>query len=279
MADVFVIHAGNQDYLRQSLRCAAAYGNNVLYIGDTPAYATAPGNYLPYDVAPPPYQVFESAYRHMCHNSEAFEKACFKRWFLLQHYANELGLKKLWMIDSDVLLLEDLSGLQDYLAENAYSSAVSSPYPLSSIVSPHMSFWTLEALNDLIDFILNIYQHDIGKLEEIWQDYLRNGHGGGISDMTLLALWAGAERHRIYNTAGAHLDIGTFYDHNINMAFNVDGEPPFHMIQGHGLKHIHVKDGRHHVLKAGEAGAEYPVGCLHFQGVAKKYMPLLNVGV
>ena len=273
MSTVFVIHNGNQEYLRQCLRFSRQYGNDTILIGSEQSFQSECDQYFSDDIDIPDFELFKSDYVHMSSNSEWFEILCFKRFFLLLAMAKKLNLDSFWMIDSDVLLLEDLTVFQDYLTDNNYKAALSTmaqtrEYHWAS--SPHMSFWTLKGLESFIEFTISTYRRKISKLEEKFNYHKVNSLGGGICDMTLLFLWA-SQTDQIYNTSMAHLDGHSLYDHNINLRENVGGD---HFRSSRFLKVKTIKTvAGNLVAQELVSKRNYNVGSLHFQGSAKRFIP------
>jgi len=273
MSTVFVVHNGNQEYLRQCLRFARQNGNETVLIGNEQSFRSECDQYFDDDIDLPEFDRFISTYVHMSSNSEWFEVLCFKRYFFLLTMVQKLNLDSFWMIDSDVLLLEDLAVFQDYLTNNNYNAALSTmaqttDYGWSS--SPHISFWTRKSLESFIEFTIDTYTKNMYKLEEKFNYHKANSLAGGICDMTLLFLWA-SQTEQIYNTSTAHLDGHHLYDHNINLRKNV-GDDRFQSSKILKVKTIKSVTGN---LVAQELISQkrYIVGSLHFQGRAKRLIP------
>ena len=106
----------------------------------------------------------------MSTNSEEFELLCFKRYFLMLAIARMKNTADFWMIDSDVLLLEDLAPVTRIFRERGYAASLTfqdTKSEFSWSASAHISFWTLEALADFVEFLGSLYTTDkIQKLNE-----------------------------------------------------------------------------------------------------------------
>jgi|LGOV01.1.fsa_nt_gb hypothetical protein len=273
MSAVFVIHNGNQEYLRHCLRFSRQNGNYTILVGNEKSFQSECDKFFSDDIELPEFERFVSTYVHMSSNSEWFEILCFKRYFLLLAMARKLNLESFWMIDSDVLLLEDLAVFQDYLTNKNYKACLStmtqtSEYDWSS--SPHISFWTRKSLESFVEFTIDTYAKKMSKLEEKFNYHKANSLAGGICDMTLLFLWA-SQTDQIYNTSKAHLDGHHLYDHNINLIKNV-GDDHFQSSRILRMKTIKPLGGNlvtHELVSK----RDYIVGSLHFQGRAKRFIP------
>jgi hypothetical protein len=277
--EIFLIHHGNQDYLKIAARCSQAAGNQVILIGNDTETAQFCSAY--YDdglIDLPEYQEFERQYVHLSSASREFELLCFKRYFYLYAIAKQRELHHFWMIDSDAIVLQDLSTIaNDFLIPNHYCAGISTPRQSSFheagfwwACSPHTSFWTLEGLQDFLNFLSNLYTGEVRKLlDQKYEWHLQNNMPGGICDMTALFLWQRSKTN-VYNLAKAHLDGLPFFDNNLNEDGNViDHE--FLMVSNVILKKVINKDNRYWVSKQAD-GQSIPAAALHFQGRAKACM-------
>ena len=220
--------------------------------------------------AGPAYERFCASYVHLSSNSPEFEKICFRRYFLLaQHLAAHPECQQFVLIDSDVLLLE---GVGAHIARMVGKADFSGSYICPTDgwnprqISPHVSYWTSSGLQCFVAFVLDTYATPTGrkKLCEIADRFAAKGVRGGVSDMTLLYLWARASGN--FEPINRVLD-GRVIDHNINIPHNhLSNE---FRIRG-GAKHIAYVDGRPSFRTP--AGEVVSVLALHFQGSAKKVM-------
>jgi hypothetical protein len=221
--------------------------------------------------AGPAYERFRRSYVHLSSNSPEFEKICFRRYFLLAQFLDaNPEVREFVLIDSDVLLFQ---GAGAHIARLVGKADFSGSYLVPSDgwnpcqVSPHVSYWSANGLRRFVAYVLDSYAAPSGrrKLREIAERFAARGVRGGISDMTLLYLWA--------RTTGNDAPInrvldGTVIDHNINGTHN------------HQLREFEVRGGAKRVsYRDGEAwltstaGGLTRVVALHFQGGAKVAMP------
>ena len=158
MEYVFVIHNGKQDYVKSCLNSAKKNKNITIYIGDNYEIERYADEFFLESEITSNFGDFVNSYKHMSTNSELFELGCFKRFFLMYEIAKKKEINHFWMIDSDVLLLINLTKFtQETLLNQGYKASLSTQfetneYGLSS--SPHISFWTLEALDHFIKYCL-----------------------------------------------------------------------------------------------------------------------------
>lgn len=274
---VFVVHNGNQDYLSACLKSSRMNGNYTILIGNDERAAGNAHEFYSDAIECPEYKMFEENYQHMSSNSAIFELLCFKRYFLLLTVARIKKIEYFWMIDSDVLLLESLDNFTvNYLLKNKYKASLSGqkntnqyPEEYSIGVSPHISFWTIEALENFVNFCLVAYSDKKDILCLKYRYHVRYKLPGGICDMTILDLWK-RDYRGVFNNATAHLLGFSFYDHNINVSCNYDMDC-IPMLRVLGIKKV-GRDGLSCNVWSPSLNIKFTVGCLHFQGGAKKFM-------
>lgn len=272
--EVFLIHHGNQDYLQIAARGSQAAGNHVILIGNDPETGRFCSAY--YDDALidlPDYRAFEDQYIHLSSAPEEFELLCFKRYFYLHAIAKQRGLTHFWMIDSDAIVLQNLSEItNNFLLPNQFCAGVSTRHQdqFDWASSPHTSFWTLAGLENFLGFLKNLHTSETRKfLDQKHQWHQVNHVPGGICDMTALYLWQ-KDRKDVCNLAKVHLEGLPLFDNNLNEDGNMVRHE-FSMVKNVRLKKIIRKDNicwamTHNTYQA------IPVVALHFQGRAKGCM-------
>ena len=217
--------------------------------------------------AGPGYERLCRTYVHLSSNPPEFEKICFRRYFLLSEYLRaHPEHREFVLIDSDVLLFR---GIGAHIRRVAGSADFSGSYMRTSDgwdpcqISPHVSYWTAAGLQQFIAFLLNTYATPSGRrrLRAIAARFAARGIRGGVSDMTLLHLWA----HASGNAAPINRVFGgRVIDHNINGGHNLLANE----FQGRGgAKRLVFVDGQPCVVTP--AGELVNVLALHFQGGAK----------
>ncbi|SDZ09531.1 hypothetical protein SAMN05518669_12122 [Variovorax sp. YR634] len=221
--------------------------------------------------AGPAYERFCRSYVHLSSNPPEFEKICFRRYFLLaQFLESHPEVREFVLIDSDVLLFQGaaphiarLAGKSDFSGSCMQSADGWNPCQ----ISPHVSYWTANGLRRFVAYVLDSYATPSGrrKLRDIAGRFAARGVRGGVSDMTLLYLWA----HATGNDAPINRVLdGTVIDHNINGMHNLVRRE-FKVLGG--AKRIAYRDGKAWLTST--AGELTRVVALHFQGSAKMAMP------
>ncbi|RQO39685.1 hypothetical protein DBV14_30825 [Variovorax sp. KBW07] len=221
--------------------------------------------------AGPAYERFCRSYVHLSSNSPEFEKICFRRYFLLaQFLESQPDVREFVLIDSDVLLFQGagphiarIAGKADFAGSSMQSADGWNPCQ----ISPHVSYWTANGLRRFVASVLDSYATPSGrrKLRDIAARFAARGLRGGVSDMTLLYLWA----HASGNDAPINRVLdGTVIDHNINGMHNLVRQE-FEVLGG--AKRVAYRDGKAWLTST--SGGTTRVVALHFQGSAKMAMP------
>lgn len=220
--------------------------------------------------AGPDYARLCSSYVHLSSNPPEFEKICFRRYFLLaEHLRHHPDLHEFVLIDSDVLLFRGAGAHIRRVAGRAdFSGSFMQPRngwdPCQ--ISPHVSYWTAAGLQRFVAFVLHTYATPSGrrKLRAIAARFAARGVRGGVSDMTLLHLWA----HATGNAEPINRVFGgRMIDHNINGGHNLHAHE--FEVRGGAKRIVHV-DGQPCVVTT--TGQTVGVMALHFQGSAKMAM-------
>lgn len=272
--EVFLIHHGNQGYLQIAARGTRAAGNQVILIGnDSETAGLSNAFYEDSQIDLPDYRIFEDQYIHLSSAPVKFELLCFKRYFYLYAIAKQRGLSHFWMIDSDAIVLQDLSEITNqFLLPNHFCAGVSTRHqkPFDWASSPHTSFWTLSGLESFLSFLKNIHNGETRKLlDEKYNWHLTNNVPGGICDMTALFLWQ-KDRNDVFNLAKAHLEGLPLFDNNLNEDGNMFAHE-FLMVSSVRLKKI-IHEGGQYWAQLQKGSGQISVAALHFQGRAKSCM-------
>jgi hypothetical protein len=191
MIPVIYIHLGSiPSYLVKSIEQAARFNRDIVLITDVafthPAVTTCDVKDFNSGV-----NDFEAAYVHMSSNTEAFEKICIKRWFILRNFVNKQQLETVYYSDSDVMIYADVKQLYpNYAMCDAAYTLAENQENFHWAASACCSYWKRSAINDFCEFIMNAYVNGNESLNEKWNFHQSNKVAGGICDMTLLYLFA-----------------------------------------------------------------------------------------
>lgn len=205
-ACVIMLHLGNQSYLKDTLEQAKRFKNRVILIGDKSNEDICECLHVEhYDldtvkkrlIANPHsvYDKFLRNYKHFSLNNEPFEKFCIERWFIIHELMDILQIHLAFICDSDVMIYFNTDELLDLLPitprllrEGGKELYISSTCEKNKVTAGQ-SVWSIEKLNEFIQYIHGIYTNDVTvkSLETEWSSMSETDKmKGGFSDMTLL---------------------------------------------------------------------------------------------
>jgi hypothetical protein len=276
MVTIYIAHQGRSSYLHSCIKSAISSNNNVVYIGDcdyVSSLINSEDMYSPLEIDDSRFMEFCSIWTNLSFNQHEFELGCFRRFFYIYEIAKKRGDLEFWMCDSDVLIFQDLEIIMQFIRNNGFECALSSPMsdkPYFWASSPHCSFWTLKSLGEFLKFMEETYRVGRQDLLLKFQHHEINNQPGGVCDMTLLNLWLNKKNIKVLNLCRLN-GFNLFIDHNMNSTSNFFDDSDEFLIEPFlKIKKIICKAGHPHVVEIG--GKKIKVLALHFQGGAKKYM-------
>ena len=267
---VLFIHTGNQEYLQYTVSQAEKMNSHVYLLGDESNQNIAKRWVRMKDYFTDRYKNFTENYVHMSSNPYVFELNCFRRFFVSYEFAVRNDIREFMMLDSDLLAFANFSEVDFHGCD----AALSMPYDQSHYVwtaSPHCSYWTVEALDDFLDYLIYAYGEGIGLLEEKWKYNHEKHMPGGICDMTLLYLWAqSSTKFHVFNTS--QVCNKTVFDHFLSLSEGYQ-QGDFQRNRYCEMKKIKFEQGIPYFLSGdGEWIRTYTV---HAQGRSKLYIAAL----
>lgn len=267
---VLFIHTGNQDYLQYTVAQAEKTNSNVFLLGDESNQKTAQKWVCMEEYFTERYVRFTENYVHMSSNPYVFELNCFRRFFVSYEFAIRNNIREFMMLDSDLLAFVNFSDIDFQGCDAAFSM----PYDQSNYIwtaSPHCSYWTIDALDDFLNYLTYAYNEGISQLEEKWKYNHDNHMPGGICDMTLLYLWAQSDSgFHIYNTA--QIRNNAVFDHFLSVSEGYR-QGDFQRNRYCEMKKLKFEQGIPYFLyKDGQWIRTYTI---HAQGRSKLYIPTL----
>lgn len=262
---IIVVHRGNQKYLRDALRCARNAGNEVVLIGDMSNSKDC--NWVDYrSCQSEEYSHFSEIYDHMSSNPYKFELICFERYFLTYTYMKKNQLTECVMMDSDVCLYEQVTEATFQGADLAISiPEQKTNYTMSA--SAHFSYWKLETMKEMLDFLIASYENKLPEIYEKWNWHKSTGTPGGICDMTLLFLFSKQYKGVVLNTDSMIRPL--LFDQVMSDS------------QNHGIEYMTMRNGHTKAVFKDQAGKMcyksvenqlFPVLYIHAQGGDKRYI-------
>jgi len=210
------------------------------------------------------YEPFDSIYKHMCYNHEAFERFCLRRFFVMLEYVKENNIDKFLYSDTDAIFLKLLDFENILGKEHSILCKPAEQDKFDDIAAAHFSIWSRAGLENFCDFVLSVYANNIQIIEPKWHWHISTATGGGICDMTLLYHW--------YKNKKSLLDYynGGVFDRTIGISHN---NYKNEFVTKDGIKKLKRKDSI--VYGTNNKGEEIEFYGVHFQGANKRLMFLL----
>lgn len=277
MAIVFV-HTGYSPYLEFTLRQAHASSpeSEIVLLGDSVNDRFQFIRHV--DIRTDSYveavRDIRTSYVHMSTNREAFELACFERWFVLKQWMQETETSEALVFDTDVMLYASEAKILSQLPPNAALGLCLPPDPggFAWAASAHASFWSAEAVQAFCTFVLQSYTQAPMRrsLEDKWAWHQDRGVAGGVCDMTALYLFA-QTRSGVHNLLQPKQ--GAAFDHNLNVAANAE---PDEIEMNGRIKRVRWDDEGPYSLR--RTGDRTRWMGLHLQGQAKAHIPKMYTG-
>lgn len=210
---IFYVHVGTGEYVRNVIKRSEINNEEVYLLGDRANISFAKNWFDMEQFLDDRYYEFKKVYVHLSTNNEKFEFGAFKKFFAIYQFAKVHRIRQFMMLDSDCMAFKDLTEL-DFSSYDVGLSIPENDAPYYWTASCHSAYWTIEALDDFLNYLISAYKNNLGKLEEKWNYHLKNRAEGGICDMTLLYLWVMQNRNlRFCNTA--YRIQGGVFDHNV----------------------------------------------------------------
>lgn len=212
---IIIFHLGNQEYVNLCLKQLEKYDNNVILLNDNPSNFNELKNNTCNIVNYRDYYMnannFTKLYKHFSSNSHILEFICIIRWMCVYEYMKSKNIKRAFICDSDVLIYENITSINDkYLKNNDYMLCSSS----SKNLTGSQTIWNFEKLEEFVNFIFKFYStENLIKIEKWWKNYKEPG---GICDMTLLYYFA----NNSLDFVGLRLPDFPYFNKDLTQIFN-----------------------------------------------------------
>jgi hypothetical protein len=275
---VVLFHKSEQAYVSLSLRAASQHNADVTLITDTDtkSYGDHVRVVLIENYRPEGAKQFSKIYRHLSGNPYMFEYTAIEKYFYLLEHMKINRLEKIIYIDSDVILYTNLTPIivqyfNDFdlcscMPEQQYESFFWS-------ASGHLSYWTINALENFCEFILQTYRNNFEVFAPKWNWHLQNNIPGGINDMTLIYLFQRTQNIR----SGSFLQIfeNCFsFDNSMKSSTNEqqnEYKMTYSVLLGSLIKKVAFKNKYPYIYNQ-KLKKEILFYSLHFQADSKKIM-------
>jgi len=170
---------------------------------------------------PPDYLELTRNFRNFSPNPEAFELACYRRWFEVAQVVSDTD--RFLMTDTDLIIFTGWNDLpQEIRDHDGFVGSVGvNNQVLETAINAGFSVWTGRLMKQFCKFVNETYSSGIDSLESKYKELLAAGNPrAAISDMTLLYRWVTSENVNFFNSNRILRDSngrGHYIDHNIYM--------------------------------------------------------------
>jgi hypothetical protein len=188
------------------------------FVNSVVAHGFEPRLIGPREDESPEFSKFRRVYRHLSINPERFEMMCFRRYFEVARLVS--SGERFLIADSDLLINAKAKAIPQLFTGQPEALIGSIGYNAGvpeQDISPHFSFWNPVLVNQFIQYLIDIYESQVSRLEYIYNARQVAGNKrAAISDMTLLHMF-------VHDTSVPFVDSnqvvgGMLIDHNFSMA-------------------------------------------------------------
>ena len=247
---IIIYHLGYRDYIPLCMKQALKYNKNVIFITDNvEKYKEIKGLTL---VDSNKYMekinAFQKLYIHLSTNSHILELVCIIRWFVVHEYMNENNIERAFICDSDVLIYDNISKINENNLKEYPLMLCSSP---SKNLTGGQSIWNLSELEKFVKFVFDFYENQENR-ENMISWYSKNKSNGGICDMTLLYYFAHNESKfnglRLPNYPSFKMELNQIFENEFTFDLHMDAAgnheyPEDWEMSERGSKNIKYIDG------------------------------------
>lgn len=284
-----IIHhtGGTQDYLQSCVRINSQK-NKVYLIGDDANKDTFADNKNVEhihinDLNSDEITEFKKHFVNYSSNDETFELNCFLRVFYLKQLIKLKNLNRIFYVDSDCIVLENVSELMKKCPSIKIGYSIqtftqeNNPFHMSGCI--HNSVINLDFCNKYIEFCFDIYKTRT-KFHLIEPKVNHHKvHSGGVCDMTIGYL---GHVNNIFSESVTNLnDIFIIdgeectFDHNINDPYGYQGITTYQVERNDDInrwcevKKIHKENNKYYAFTTKD-NKRIRLLTLHYQGGAKE---------
>lgn len=214
-----VIHhecpAGTEErhsYLLDCLEQTVKYNANTVLIGSRNWEQQLPAGvtFVPAEeLDSPRLQAFEAVYVDLAPYYGGHSLIFFRRLFLMETFMRKYGYRNMVLLDSDILVYQDLSRFERFLScdfgccidEDQHFSPEDTQ-GLRWFANCGISYWTLEALDSFLGYCHDAYANHLDYLKTKLDYHITHNIPGGVTEMSLIYLWVrDTPGLRFYNMA------------------------------------------------------------------------------
>lgn len=183
-------HKGKSKYARLCMKQNRKYNNQCILLTDVPRYYKKYCHAVDYRKYESKSIIdFENLYEHFSTNCYEIELICITRWFYLYNYMNHNNINRAFIMDTDVMVFDDLSRIDHQFLNDFSYMLCSGPKQkdrdkkIVFSITGGQSLWSIRSLCDFVSFCTSFYTTQKDNMRKFYQEY---SDPGGICDMTLL---------------------------------------------------------------------------------------------
>lgn len=201
----------------------------------------------------------------------------FRRLFLMETYLRRSGLHEAVLLDSDILLYQNLTDFPRFrecdfaccIDENQHFSKEDTQ-GLRWFANCGISYWTLDALDDFLTFLQDSYENHLDRLRVKYDYHVAHNIPGGVTEMSLIYLWVqDRSKMRFYNMSVP--EDGKSFNNTVWFAVNYS-DNEFLVDRRTRMKKFTIpKDGGLPIFYPVSGGTQQMYN-IHFVGSAKRDM-------
>ena len=275
---IMFFHRGNQSYLKYVIEQAEKWNDDVWLLGDEANKGFAKNWIDSSELKSDMFQCFLERYEHMSTRPYDIEMFCFESHFRYYEMAKKMGWQKFLTMDSDVLVYQTLT---EDIFENIEAACGWTNYDdkgKEGYCDPYVSYWTIDAMEEYLNFCVDVYVSKKEELHTKWNYHLNNRINGGICDMTLLTMWKRETTRNVMNVT--HEKDGKAFEISVGAPIN-EFENEYKVSAIRRVKKMKFIDGVPYIFK--QSGERVRALVLHCNGHNKKcikyFQKCMNIGL
>lgn len=257
---VIIFHEGCPSYLPYSVHSAEKYNSNVILLGNEENRTVAKQWFDVSGIKLDRFNRFCEVFENFSTYSDFFALICFKRYFLYYELMKIKGFDRAIIAESDLYNCANYSDIP--VLNEAYamvSTIAQKEEDLTWSSCCHCSLWTIEALDDFLNFCEETFKNNKELLNKKWDYHKKNGLAGGVCDMTMAYLWS-KDKNNVLNSALV-FDGGTIDQNLCDRANYTENE----------YKYNNLAKIKKYVLKKDESGNKVPYLVKRDNSIVKVY--------
>lgn len=239
-----------QNYLKYCIQQAEKFDNKVILFGDNYNKEWCSNWVNINELNPIKWKQFIEVFENYSTYPEKWAKGIFYRFFLFEEYAKLNNIKSFFVLDSDILVYDNLETIYDWKKidfaairpeSNQLGDEIENEYRWT--INAGVSYWSKVAIEEFTSYCIDMYQNHKDILTQKWDFHKKYTYPGGVCEMSLLYLWIKNNKNiRFLNLAEKKINGGVFNSNIMGNENYIENEFKYSKIIG--LKKIYRFDDR-----------------------------------